>query len=78
MFITSRNDSVLTVSTRIQAQGYFYTKTHILSALVPKPQTSHSLVSLMQIKKNDLFSFTLFLFKILYLIGGLVSDTVAR
>ena len=56
VFMTSRNDNVLAV-TRIQTQGYFYTKTHVFPALMPKPQAS-LVAALTQIKKKDLFSFT--------------------
>lgn len=56
VFMTSRNDSVLTV-TRIQTQGYFYTKTHVFPALVPKSQVS-LVAALTEMKKKDLFSFT--------------------
>lgn len=48
---------LLNVSTRIQAQYYFYTQTSIFTALVPKPEMLIVLTALMQIKKNDLFFF---------------------
>ena len=59
--MTSRNDNVLSV-TSIQTQGYFYTKTHVFLALLPKPQVS-LVAALTEMKKKDLFSFTVILFK---------------
>ena len=56
VFMTSRNDNALSV-TSIQTQGYFYTKTHVFLALVPKPQVS-LVAALTEMKKKDLFSFT--------------------